>query len=265
MDDELILAYQIVKGAGSFAYQLYSNWDRDISPKKFKAKIQASNRIARVAVVGLGGAGKTTLIKTLTGCDKLDPRIANRGISPIILGREERRGWLRRTTRTVIIYCDTEGQRPQAFVTAMLEADENEILHKGCFDALIFVVDVKAPMQTMYRDEEIIDSVDWSRLGKHVEEWSDYALSLLFDTMSDRLKLCLVFVNKCNLVKELSGQEKQKLQMKILDSLSPLTQRLQVRTRGALLKVIQGSARDVEEVSEARQLIETRVLNGEAR
>ena len=147
----------------------------------------------------------------------------------------------------------------------MLQANEDDILHSGCFDVLIFVLDVKAPAQVMHRDEAIVDSVDWKLLGEHVQEWSDLALNLLFETMSERLKLCLIFVNKCNLVQELSGPEKERLKMQILDSLAPLTQRLQPRMRGVLFKVILGSARDIEEVAEARQLIETRALNRASR
>jgi ABC-type uncharacterized transport system ATPase subunit len=90
--DTVLLAYQIIEGAGEFVYQLYSNWEPDIGQKQFKANVQTSDRIARVAVVGLGGAGKTTLIKTLTGCDKINPKIATRGISPVILGREDNNG-----------------------------------------------------------------------------------------------------------------------------------------------------------------------------
>jgi hypothetical protein len=260
--DDLLLAYQIIEDAGEFVYQLYSNREPDIPLEKLKAKVKASDLIARVAVVGLGGAGKTTLIKTLTGCDKIDPRISNRGICPVIVGRENGGGWFSRATRTSIIYCDSEGQRPQTFVTSMLEADESDILHKGCFDVLIFVLDVKGPAKVMHRDDEIVDSVDWQRLTEHVEQWSDYALSMLFDTMSERLKVCFVFVNKCNLVKELSGSEKQKLKFQILDFISPFTQRLQPRMKGILFRVILGSARDMEEVAEVRQLVETKALNG---
>jgi hypothetical protein len=163
--NELLLAYQIIEDAGNLVCHLYSNWDPDIAPKELKAKLKTSDLIARVGAVGLGGAGKTTLIKTLTGCDKIDPKISNRGICPIILGREDGGGWFSSATRTSIIYYDSEGQRPQTFVTSMLQADENDILHNGCFDALIFVLDVKDAAKVIYQDEEIADSVDWKRLG----------------------------------------------------------------------------------------------------
>jgi hypothetical protein len=160
-------------------YQLYSNWEPDISPEEFKTKVRTSDRIACVAVVGLGGAGKTTLIKALTGCDRIDPRVPSNGICPVVLGREDKSGWwwFGSTTRTSIIYCDSDGQRPQTFVTAVLTAGKGDILFKGCFDALVFVLDVKAPARVMHLDEEVVDSVDWRRLSDHVEEWSETALS----------------------------------------------------------------------------------------
>jgi GTPase SAR1 family protein len=227
-----------------------------------RIRIQTSDRLARVAVLGLGGAGKTTLIKSLTGCNRIDPRISNRGISLVIVGREEKSGWwwFGRTTRTSIIYCDTEGQKQETFVRSMLEADKNDIIHRGCFDALIFVVDIKPPARSLYRDDEIVESVDWPRLDEHVKAWNDLALALVFETISTQLKLCLVFVNKCNLVRELSGSEKQRLRQQILDNLAPFTQRLQRFTRGVLLRVVMGSARDIEEVGEVRALIDSNVL-----
>lgn len=259
--DGVLFSYQIIKDVGALAYHLYSNWEPDIAPERAKAKIRKADRIARVAVVGLGGAGKTTLIRTLTGCDKIDPRISNRGICPVIVGRDDKSRWWGRTT-TCVIYCDTEGQRPQTFISSILQAEKDDILHKGCFDALIFVLDVKGPASVAYRDEQIVDSIGWPRLTEHMQEWSDYALSILFDLMSEKLKLCVLFVNKCNLIKDLSGSDSQKLKMEIADFISPLLQRIQSRMKGVLFKVILGSARDVHEVSEVRHLVETKALSG---
>jgi hypothetical protein len=143
----------------------------------------------------------------------------------------------------------------------MLQADKSDILHRGCFDALIFVLDVKASGIDIHRNDEIVDTVDWQRLEEHVQQWSDYVLSLLFDIMSGKLKLCLVFINKCNLVRELSGSDKHRLKNRILDSVSPFNRRLHPRTRGVLMEVVQGSARDVEDVAGIRKLIETTALN----
>jgi hypothetical protein len=263
--DEIFLTYELIEGAGELAYHLYSNWESGIAPNKLKDKVRNSDRLARVAVVGLGGAGKTTLIKTLTGCDKIDPRIPTRGgICPVIVGREDKAGswWpFGRSTRTCFVYCDGEGQKPQEFLTSILVADESDILYKGCFDVLIFVLDVKPPLD-MHRDEEIIESVDWKRLEKHVQEWSDVALSFLFSAMSQRLKLCVVFVNKCNLVKELFGPERERLKREIKDVLSPFIQRLQPRMKGVLLMDILGSARDCEDAAKVRRLIEEKAFSG---
>jgi hypothetical protein len=128
-------------------------------------------------------------------------------------------------------------------------------------DVLIFVLDVKPPLD-MHRDEEIIESVDWKRLEKHVQEWSDVALSFLFSAMSQRLKLCVVFVNKCNLVKELFGPERERLKREIKDVLSPFIQRLQPRMKGVLLMDILGSARDCEDAAKVRRLIEEKAFSG---
>jgi hypothetical protein len=256
-----LLVYQIVEDVGGVAYELYSNWGSDISIKLLRKKVKSSDRIARIAVVGLGGSGKTTLIKTLTACDGIDPKISTLGVCPIILGKEEKTGSLfGRTRRTTIIYCDTDGQSPNTFLKKMLSADNDDILHSGCFDAIIFVLDLKDSGIAVHRDEDVITSIDWDRVDEHNTEWGHYSLSFLFDALSDKLKLCIVFINKCNLIREMVGRKRPALETDILDRLTPMIRRLQDRTKGVSFKIVFGSARDAQEVYQLRREIEEKVL-----
>ena len=256
---EALMAYEMFHDSlevGNIAYELYSNWGPINSVDKLKKKVVSSDKLARVAIVGLGGAGKTTLIQTMTGCDGADPKIATLGVCPIILGREEKSGLFSRTTRTSIVYCDTDGQKPNSFLKKMFEAKSGDILFRGCFDAIIFVVDVKSPGATPARDGDVVDLVEWTRLDEHVSEWSHYALNFLFLTMSEKLKLCAIFINKCNLVRDLNSSNKDRIRREVEDKITPFVQKLRDRTRGVAFDTIFGSALEARDVSNIRRLVD---------
>jgi GTPase SAR1 family protein len=213
--------------------------ERRLSGPRFMATPQQEDRYCRMLLLGIGGVGKTHLIKSMMaapgGEDYVpDPRVSTGTaksyslINAIVSG-----------DNTKVVHVDVDdyrGQNQGELLRYLTERGADGKLH--AVTAIVLVVDLFSPPD---RDAPLQRTrPDWSasRVAKNNEEWSSAALQPWLDLAGDEWKYFCLFVNKLDLLRPLTNERIRDIE-KEYDS---LLQRAK-QSRGVRYKIIVGSAR----------------------
>lgn len=256
------LVYQVTTDTLRVAYQLYTNWDSDFDKyepnavlKKLRQQLSKSTSVVRVAVFGHGGAGKTSLIQSLSHCTRVDPRVKTEGLRPVVVSTPEETattfGWRKVRQRTTV-FCDAAGEDWGEWQSKLREYDPGDPVYIGSFDMGVLILDLIAPSDSRHDGHPNAVEPDWNRLNDQIESWRGVSMQLLWSNFStNKLRHFGIFVNKTNLIP--SYTEKYKLDVD--DRLSRLSAQIEGNA-GVLVERYHGSVKDAGDIRPLRELID---------
>ncbi len=230
---------------------------RRLSGPRFSLPATSVESVNRVLQVGLGGSGKTTLIKTITAHPDVDPRIRTSKVRTYSLVHELTTNKVQHVCRIDID--DYRGQRIGDLVKEWgnrKKRGEDLKIH-----SLVFVVDLfypPGPTETLAPTNE----VDPKRISEHLKEWSAQAVDAVMSLSSIRANYICLFINKVDLLVPCNEQSLSKIN----ESFRPLIEIISTQSSGALFEVIIGSATTGERVPEVvHRFIERAEVIGDKR
>jgi GTPase SAR1 family protein len=206
-----------------------------------------------VLVVGIGGTGKTSLIKALTGDANANPRISTNEfrIYKYVQEIQNDKGGIRRTN---MYFADYIGQDLSSLILGFIEEQKRVYspLRHGFLNSLIIVVDLfDVPART---GDTISKSETFSkkRVNENVQEWNTQSLQAVFGlfTKSQLMYICL-FINKSDLLNRFDAD----METLILSAYNDLRDELAQFTRGAMLECVIGSADSGQSVGRLKEAL----------
>lgn len=221
-------------------------------------------------LIGLGGTGKTNLIKTLLDNEKANPKEKTENFdiyySTYNSGVMEETG--RRTTRQNsseqykywLFISDYKGQNLGSLISAFILQQKREYspLAYGYINSLILVVDLWSPKRKQ-SDPDIYpqDHMDMERIRTNIEQWNETALDAVFGLLTKELKYVCLFINKVDLMSA-RGLDKDQ---SYIDAYDEIKTKMNKRY-GDKIEVLLGSAQNGTNVNTLKsRLIEHSVPN----
>ena len=186
-----------VDGSKEILEALLSKIDKEF--KRLLGEQRAQNVIIQL---GIGGAGKTTLIKQLIGDPTANPNVETMNFS--VYKRHstiESGSGDGKKLETSIIIADYRGQDFSTLIRGILDhTRKGKEFRAGNINTIIFLVDIFPPCDN--KAELISDQPDRERLRKNIEYWNEDKVQEIFNSFTERgsLKNVVVFVNKCDLL-----------------------------------------------------------------
>jgi GTPase SAR1 family protein len=185
-----------------------------------------------IILVGLGGSGKTTLIKDLV--DKGNPKMstaAYQALSKII----DKDG-----NKYQFYVADYPGQNISVLIKGLMEEQKvpySPMTFNG-IDSIIIVVDLAyTPEPGSPIDMNLVRQTWQERVQQHIKEWSPTALDCVFGLVGTNIKYVCLFINKFDI---LNNTDKNISKEMVLREYRQLNQNLSQR-RGFVYKPIIGS------------------------
>jgi len=166
-----------------------------------------------VVQLGIGGTGKTTLIKYLTHDPTANPTIETAAFSvykqDFSITRTRRDGEVDKV-KTSIVIADYRGQHYGTLIEGILNhtVERKSEVRNGDINTILFIVDVFYPSIDRCGDVPPQPMPDPDRLRENVEYWNEARLEVLFQLLRrGSVKNVGVFVNKCDLLTSEEGRE----------------------------------------------------------
>jgi hypothetical protein len=209
--------------------------------------IAANSRYLKVCMLGVGGAGKTTFVRTFTQCPDANPAAANAELRKFYTINEYagpktrfalRVDWYdfpgqNAGTITEHARSDVESDSPEGPLDDVLENRDHEP-----FDAVILMLDLLKPPMAGSAYESAFSNWDKARLKYCIGQCSTMALSAIKGALGGGIQYVCVFVNKLNLLANPTEVELGKIRKEVqeyVDSIAPLF-------RGSQIDLFIGSA-----------------------
>lgn len=174
-------------------------------------RIPTSDRRNSILMIGLGGTGKTQLIKSLLDNEEAEPKEKTQGFdiyfSTYNSGKmklhEETSSRKQMSNKYWLFIADYKGQNLGTLVSAFIQQQKREYspLAYGHINSLILVVDLWPPKKNK-QDPDIQPqaTVNDDRVGKNLNSWNDTAIDAVFGLLTREIKYVCIFVNKVDLM-----------------------------------------------------------------
>lgn len=201
---------------------------------RFSLPEKAKEKYVRVAIAGLGGTGKTSLIRHISGCRSADPRMKTGFARTYSIVRE-----VAYEEKTEVYRIDLEDYRGQN-VSELLTNIQSSDGKRFPVTAIVMLVDLFETDPEHYLpnpDNGIL--WDEARVNKHLREWSDQLIGALLTATPDVKYICL-FINKVDLVNAPMGSQDREIKKLF----SAIISSFKSRGSDKLIKVIVGSVAD---------------------
>jgi GTPase SAR1 family protein len=201
-------------------------------------RIGPKERRNSMILVGLGGTGKTTLIRSLIRDPKANPDERTEHYE-LYHGAQSAKG---DEYKYLFFISDYKGQDIATLVGSFIAQQLKlySAMAYGHVQTIILMVDLVSPRND-YRDPDPqpVDEPDPERIKLHIEQWSELALDAVKGLITDdSLRHVCLFINKVDLIRR-RGQEADE---KCIKKFDPLRERLIARF-GNRVHVILGSTR----------------------
>lgn len=210
-----------------------SELQRRLAGPRFELPPKNSERYVRVAIAGLGGTGKTSLIRKISGCRLADPRKKTGAARTYSIVRETAY-----EDHTEVLRLDLEdyrGQNASDLLESVRHAENDFPVTSLLLMVDLFeVADEHTGASTHPSPGKLWDQ---ARVDKHIREWSDQMIGLLMDTLPD-LKHVGLFINKVDLIKAAVADH----EYEIRNLFAPLITSIRARSSDRLVKIYLGSA-----------------------
>lgn len=229
-------------------------------------QLPTGHRRNSVMVIGLGGVGKTTLIKKLTLNPAIDPTrrtekydlytfnmaVMNGAMLPSKEAASPAISTTPDSETTHVFITDYKGQDIGQLVRSFVEQQKALFspMAYGHVTTLLLVVDVVGPKKGEDdEDPEPRREPDKERIRDQVRLWSELMLDAVFGFLTrESLQYVCLFINKVDLIDNVKGRQE------LLSHFQPVVELLRQRTEpsGVKVKTIIGSAQDGTGIDELR-------------
>jgi len=198
-----------------------------------------------IILLGLGGSGKTTLIKELLQDPNANPyketenyaiyrhERAGGRIQPPDLSENLPKHWL--------YISDYKGQNVGQLVRSFIlqQKEPYSPMAYGFITSLILIVDLWPPKKHENDPDPIPQKTfKQERVNRNIEQWNQTALDAIFGLITDQLKYVCLFVNKVDLMLDVSPEAMQNY----ISIYKDLANRIKERSGSAEFEVLLGSA-----------------------
>lgn len=205
-------------------------------------------------VVGLGGAGKTSLIRAVTGSSDARPDVRTSAfkIHSSELSRQEPAWYgIRHYDRCTLHIADYNGQRFDQFFGKIMElqATPKSPVRYGSINSLLFLADL-VPPPDMPGDLPRTDSDSINeQLRRTLDFWSASTIDAVFGLTTSSLKYVCFFLNKADLLPNTSTDEARH---RVLQRYGTIRSHINRYSEGRLVRAIVGSAFAGDGISQLR-------------
>lgn len=168
-----------------------------------------------ILLIGIGGVGKTSLIKQMLDCDSANPQEKTKSFKiywqRVSNGQEKNKSSeIRHCTGKPsgfwYFVCDYCGQNIGSLFRSFIEQQKREYspIAYGYVNSLILMVDLFPPPE----EGEIIPnggaSMDTRRIAINKCEWNNTAIDAVFGLLTNELRYVCLFINKIDLMEKQS-------------------------------------------------------------
>jgi hypothetical protein len=207
---------------------------------------RAENNYLKVCMLGLGGAGKTTLVRTMTMCPDADASVSTEDVRRFITVNEYAGPDARFGVR--IDWYDYAGQNIAPLTESRRPGNANESRQDEDpampsyddkpFNAAVLILDLFDPPPAGGTYQGRFPTWNAARLKKSTDQWSENALSAIKGSLGNEIKYLCVLVNKFDLLQNPDDAELAAIKKKV----QPYVNRIAPLFRGAEVDFIIGSA-----------------------
>jgi len=164
-----------------------------------------------IMLLGLGGSGKTTLIRRLVNDDRANPQRKTEEFE-IYPGK---RAFTIDAKESICHFwiSDYKGQDLGTLTRAFVEQQKipNSPMAYGYINALIVIVDLIKPKSNAHEPEPLpTDEPDLKRVQDHIDQWNDQAIDAISGFLTTELKYVCLFINKVDLLNDHSDVAKKR-------------------------------------------------------
>ena len=246
---ELLLICQLII-LGSLIISFKKRQEIESLRESVKAK-NPDKKINSVMVLGIGGVGKTSLIKSLSNSLVANPKIQTNRYSIYEFKETSNNNSndKKAPQEYEIFLSDYAGEKLEDLVRGFIEQQiiPYSPMRYNSVNTLILVVDLFSPPQLP--DEQVTQKKypDEARIKQNTDYWDEKTLSVIFGMLTSSLKYLCLFINKIDLLDKEEINEDEILEIK--KKFDPLFRRLSLRSSGIYLTRIVGSASTGENIS----------------
>lgn len=214
------------------------------------AKVAPDEIANSIMLLGLGGSGKTSLIKALTNDNLADPR-AETADYRIFSVSIDLPGDGSPKTRCKLFISDYIGQNLGSLIRAFIEQQQIEYspMRYGYVNSLILVLDIFPPPQLADTKSTKSTKPDKDRIQNNIDAWNDQVLSAVYGLLTPSLKYVCIFINKTDLLVNNSDNMIENIR----SNYESIRRLISQRSRGARVETIVGSAETGEGVNILKQ------------
>lgn len=214
------------------------------SSYRLPVQIPSKDKRNSILLVGLGGTGKTSLIKALLNNHEANPNEKTESFEIYKGDRLSIRNNQDSNTennRYWFYIADYKGQNVGQLIRSFIVQQKKPYspLAYGYVTSLILIVDLIAPKEE--QDGEALKrraEYDKSRVEEHLSQWNETALDSIFGLLTSELRYVSIFINKIDLMENRTHEYDEKL----LSLFKPLEYKIRKRSGRATVKMYLGSA-----------------------
>lgn len=225
---------------------------------KLPPQIPIEDKRNSILLIGLGGSGKTSIIRSLLRNPQANPNektekfeIYEGQITSTKLNSQDNQQTREddQPIRYWFYVADYLGQNLGQLVRSFIVQQKKQYspLAYGYVTSLILVVDLY-PSKASPQDPEpeVQPQPDLNRVRKHNQEWNDTALDAIFGLLTNEVKYICLFINKADLMSDRSTDSDQRY----IEYFDELRKKIQKRCGNAKFEIILGSAKRSTGVAE---------------
>lgn len=249
-----LAAFALTLIFGSSAYYLRSqaiSLRRQLKSLFAPARPEMDRKINNALVLGLGGSGKTTLIRSITGDTNADPR--RKTISFDIYSSVYRTPVENKKDEVELYLADYVGQNLGSLFRGFTLEQHTPYspMRYGSIRSIILVVDLFPAPETAGSEQNKKSKPDEVRIRENLDEWNRQSLAAVFGLATDTLDYVCLFINKSDL---LTKNDNASLSS-VFRMYEPLFLMIQDFAHGAIVEYRIGSAGDGQNVQPIREYL----------